>query len=110
MKIRLIVLTEKLQEIIDFIRALVVVCVVVKVIGAVVPGASVLVIREFLLDVVSSVFVIIGEGTIEDDTEVNDVVKVVADTGGVFIGGKVGGKVVAAFGVTEGPVGKGPPT
>ena len=88
----------------------VVVCVVVKVIGAVVPGASVLVIGEFLLDVVSSVFVVIGEGTIVDDTEVNDVVKVVADTGGVFIGGKVGGKVVAAFGVTEGPVGKGPPT
>ena len=75
--------------------------VVVEVVVCVVPGAIVLVIGEFLLDVVSSVFVVIGEGTIEDDTEVNDVVKVVADTGGVFIGGKVWGKVVASFGVAE---------
>ena len=70
-----------------------------NVVGAVVTGVGVLVNIDFLLVVVSSVFVGIGEATIVDDLAVDALVEVVSGPDEGLIDGNVGRKVVAAFGV-----------
>ena len=69
-----------------------------NVVGAVVTGVGVLVNIDFLLVVVSSVFVGIGEATIVDDLAVDALVEVVSGPDEGLIDGNVGWKVVAAFG------------
>ena len=76
----------------------VVLCLVVDVIVAVVTGDKLLVIDGILFDVVSSDFVVIGEGIIVEDSTVTVVVEVVSGPDGGIIEGNVGRKVVAAFG------------
>ena len=61
-----------------------------NVVGAVVPGMGVLVNIDFLLVVVSSVFVGIGEATIVDDLAVDALVEVVSGPDEGLIDGNVG--------------------
>ena len=61
-----------------------------NVVGAVVTGVGVLVNIDFLLVVVSSVFVGIGEATIVDDLAVDALVEVVSGPDEGLIDGKVG--------------------
>ena len=61
-----------------------------NVVGAVVTGVGVLVNIDFLLVVVSSVFVGIGEATIVDDLAVDALVEVVSGPDEGLIDGNVG--------------------
>ena len=84
--------------VVDVVVVVVVLGFVVDVIVAAVTGDKLLVIDGILFDVVSSDFVVIGEGIIVEDSTVTVVVEVVSGPNGGLIDGNVDRKVVSAFG------------